>query len=337
MKAVKLSEPRGSLEIVNVEIPEPGPGEVRVKIEASGVCHTDVHLRRGDWKEVAGLVKRPLILGHEGIGVIDSIGADVDRRTIGERVGVAFLRSSCGNCRRCKAGEENVCAAATTVGMSHDGCHAEYVVAVADYVVPVPEGLTSEQAAPLCCAGVTVLGALKRAALSPGDTVAVFGIGGLGHLAVQIAKSMGARVVALDIDEAKLELASALGADDVLKADDPDLIPRLMAMDLEAVVMTTTSHQAHAVAVATVSPGGKVLLLAVPGEPVPLSAVLAVFKGVALLGQAVGSRRDLIDTFELAASGKLRCEVHTRPLEALPEVLEDLAAARVVGRVVLTP
>ena len=337
MKAVRLSEPGGTLAVVDIPVPEPGPGEVRVRIEASGVCYTDIHIADGEWREVDGLVARPVVLGHEGAGVVEALGEGVTSLAIGDRVGVPFLRSACGRCRRCLEGEENVCAAPTAFGMSHDGCHAEAVVAVAAYVVKIPDGLSSEQAAPLCCAGVTVYGAISRAGLRPGDGVAVLGVGGLGHLAIQIAKAFGARVVAVDIDDAKLDLARRLGADECLLATDPQVAQRLSAQACEVVAVTTIAPSAHELAVAAVAPGGTVLLCAVPGGGIQVSAVLAIFKGITFLSQAVGSRQDLVDTFALAASGKLHCEIHTEPLAAAPRVFDDLRNSQVVGRVVLVP
>ena len=208
MKAVKLSAPNGRVSLADVEVPTPGQGEVLIKVEASGLCYTDVHLCDGDWAVVDGLVKRDLTLGHEGVGVIEAVGPGVVDRTVGQRVAVAFLRSACGRCKQCRRGEENLCPNATVVGMSHDGLHAEYATAVADFVVPVPDGLRPAEVAPLACAGMSVLGGLRNAGVGIGTVFGVIGVGGQGHLAIQLAKTMGATVVAIE-DMLRLEQSAA--------------------------------------------------------------------------------------------------------------------------------
>ncbi len=337
MKALRLAEPRGAVEIVDVEIPQPGPGEIRVRIQASGLCYTDVHLADGDWREVDALVRRPVVLGHEGVGIVEALGEGVTSPAIGQRVGVPFLRSTCGTCGHCEAGRENVCASATAVGMSHDGCHAEFVLADAAYVVPVPDALSSEQAAPLCCAGMTVVGALNQVSIEPGMRVAVLGVGGLGHLAVQAARARGAEVVAVDIDDSKLALAKEHGAAQMLRADDPETVKTLLANPCPVVVVTSVAAEANELATLAVAYGGDVLLCAVPSDAIRISAVLAVFKGVTYHAQAVATRKDLADTFDMAARGELHCEVQSLPLEAAPQALADLRAGKIRGRVVFTP
>ena len=246
MKAVKLAEPKGEVKVVEVDVPKPGPGEVLVKVEASGLCYTDVHLCDGDWAIVDPLVKRNLTLGHEAIGIVEVLGEGVTSRTVGERVAAPFLRSACGKCKQCRRGEENHCPNVTTLGMTHDGSHAEYFTAMADFVVPVPEGVRPEQAAPLVCAGISVLGALRNAKVSVGTVFGVVGVGGQGHLAIQLAKTMGARVIAMDLNSEKLKLAQESGADEAVNVTQADAIEKLTAFAMDVVMVTAPSHEAHA-------------------------------------------------------------------------------------------
>ncbi len=337
MKAVRLSAPKGDVALVEIDRPTPGPGEILVRVEASGVCFTDVHLADGDWAEADPLIKRNLTLGHEGIGIVEELGPGVTNRAIGDRVATPFIRTTCGECRQCRSGEENHCPNVTVLGLSHDGSHAEYVVAHADFAVAVPEGVSPTQAAPLACAGMSVLGALRRAELRLGQSIGIIGIGGQGHLAVQIAKQMGATVVAIDIDPRKLDLARELGADHCVDSSNPDAIPELIAMGLEIVMITAPSHQAHQLALGIVANGGTLSLCAVPAGETPLSMTQCAFKGVRLLAQAVATRQDLADTLALAASGRLNCQVQARPLSDGPKTIDDLRAGAIVGRVVLVP
>ena len=337
MKAVKLSAPRGEVSLAEVQKPTPGDGEILIRVEACGLCYTDVHLCDGDWAIVEGLVKRDLTLGHEGVGIVEALGPNVTRRRVGERVAVPFLRSACGQCKQCRRGEENHCPNVTVLGMSHDGAQAEYVVAVADFVVPVPEGLPPAEVAPLACAGMSVLGALRKAEVGVGSVVGVVGIGGQGHLAVQLAKVMGAQVVAMDLSEDKLALATRLGADHAFAVGDEAVLPEVMALGIDVVVVTAPSHEAHRLALAVVSNGGVISLCAVPGGETPISMTVCAFKGLRLLTQAVATRQELIDVLDLAAAGRVRCEVETRPLSAGPESLAQLRDGAIVGRVVLVP
>lgn len=337
MKALKLSEPTGNIALTEVDVPQAGDGEILVKVEASGLCYTDVHLCDGDWAMVDPLVKRDLTLGHEAVGIIEAVGPGVSARTVGERVAIPFLRSACGGCKQCRKGEENHCPNVTVLGMTHDGSHAEYVVAVADFVVPVPEGLSPEQAAPLACAGMSVLGGLRNAGVTVGTTFGVIGVGGQGHLAIQLAKTMGASVVAIDLDQAKLDLATEMGADHVFLATDPDSVPQLMALGIDVVMVTAPSHEAHHLALVIVTNGGTISLCAVPGGETPISMTLCAFKGLKLLTQAVATRQELSDILDLAAAGKVSCEVETRPLEGAADSIAELRQGDIVGRVVFVP
>lgn len=337
MKALKLSEPLGTLALADTDIPTPGAGEVLIKVEASGLCYTDVHICDDDWAIVNAMVKRDLTLGHEAVGVVTALGDGVTGLAVGQRVAAWFLRSACGTCKPCRRGDENLCLTPTLIGLSHDGSHAEYVTAVADFVVPVPDGVSPEQAAPLACAGMSVLGALRNAEVSVGTTCGVIGIGGQGHLAVQIAKAMGATVVAFDIGAPKLALARELGADHAFDVTDPATMGAAAALGIDVVMVTAPSHDAHRLALAIVANGGTISLCAVPGGETPISMTLCAFKGLRLITQAVATRRELVDVLALAAAGKLTCAVETRPLSAAVESVAELRAGGIVGRVVFVP
>ena len=337
MKAVKLSEPKGAVTLEDVAIPAPSDGEILIKTEASGLCYTDVHICDGDWEMVDGKIKRDLTLGHEAIGIIEEVGNGVDDLKVGDRVAAAFLRSSCGKCKQCRRGEENHCPNATALGMSHDGSHADYVIAVADYVASVPPGLTPEQAAPLACAGLTVFSALRKCNVGVGTKFGVIGIGGQGHYAIQLAKLMGAAVYAMDVDPEKIELAERLGAEKAFMVNDESIIPELADIDMDVVMVTAPSHDAHRLAIGIVSFGGIISLCAVPGGETPISMTASVFKAIRYLSQGVGTRQDLSDLLELAAKGAIKSHVETRPLSDAPQAIDELRNRSIVGRVVFVP
>lgn len=337
MKALKLTEPGGTISIQEVDKPAPQSGEILIKIEASGLCYTDVHICDGDWALFDGVIKRDLTLGHEAIGIVESVGAGVTDIQPGMRVAAPFLRWACGKCAQCRRGEENHCPAATTIGMTHDGSHADYVVAVADFVVPVPDGLSPAQAAPLACAGMSVLGGLRNAKVGFGTRLGVIGVGGQGHYAIQLGKVMGAHVVAMDLDETKLALAKRLGADAGYNVSDESVVPDLIAENCDVVVVTAPSHDAHRLALLVTANGGTISLCAVPGGETPISMTACGFKGLKLLSQAVATRKDLTDILELASAGRIISEVEERSLDAGPESLNQLRDRAIVGRVVLVP
>ena len=227
MKAAVVTAFTEPLEIVEREVPAPGPGQVLVRIEASGLCHTDIHAAGGDWPVKPTPAVRP---GHEGVGIVEQLGAGVTSRRVGERVAIAWLGSACGACRYCVDGRETLCEQQQNSGYSVDGAFAEYAVAGAAYVVPVPDGVTSVDAAPLTCAGVTTYKAIKVAQVAPAERVGVFGIGGLGHLAVQYARIVGGTVVAVDIEPDKLDLARELGAATRVNAGRTDPVAAIQAL-----------------------------------------------------------------------------------------------------------
>src|SRR5712691_10552550 len=229
MKAAIVREYKQPLKIEETETPVPGPDEVLIKVEACGVCHCDLHIAEGDWTHLLRIIKRPLIPGHEVVGPIIQKGDTVNDLQIGDRVGVAWTHWTCGECELCKEGRENLCSKQMITGATVDGGYAEFIKAKASHVLKVPDALTSEEAAPLFCAGVTVYHAIQKSGVKPRQRLVVFGVGGLGNLAVQIAKCFGVQVIAVDIANEKLEFAEKLGADITIHAAD-DVVKQIRKM-----------------------------------------------------------------------------------------------------------
>ncbi|MGE5691060.1 MAG: alcohol dehydrogenase catalytic domain-containing protein [Pseudomonadota bacterium] len=326
MKAAVVHAFDEPLAIEDVPAPEPGEGEVRVRLETCGLCHTDIHTAHGDWEAEPTL---PLIPGHEGVGIVEA-GALAP----GTRVAIPWLGFACGDCELCRSGRENLCPRQRNTGYSSDGCFAELATADARFVVEVPQGVDPVDAAPLSCAGLTTYAAIRAAGTRAGDRVAVFGVGGLGHLALQYARIAGAEAVAVDVVPEKLELARELGAAHALHADEaPRAIRKLGGAD-RAVVVAATPAAAQA-AFASLKRGGTMVLVALPRRGVlELPIVPTVLKGITVVGSIVGTRAELRRVLELHAAGETRVVRETRPLEAVNEAMADVEAGRVPGRVV---
>jgi len=332
MKAAVLREPGAPLSIESVADPEPGPGEILIKVEACGVCHTDLHLAAGDWR----LSKLPLILGHEVAGVVTAVGAGVRNFKPGDRAGVPWIYSTCGACEFCTSDREALCPDISVTGFMVDGGYAEYLKARASHAVPIPAAISPVNAAPLMCAGLTPYRALKISGLRVGETVAVWGVGGLGHYAVQIAKAMGARVVAVDTVESKLELARELGADAVADASSgkPEKYIRDMG-GAHVVISLAPAPEAIAQGFEALRRGGTLVVVGMPPGSFTLPITRSVAKGVRILTSAVGTRQDLREVLALAAAGKIRSVAETCRLEEINEVFVRLRAGKVTGRVVI--
>jgi len=323
------------LVIRDLPVPAPGPGQILVRTEACGVCHTDLHAARGDWPAKP---TPPFVPGHEGIGLVVALGAGVTGVHEGERVGVPWLYSACGHCEYCLSAWETVCASAEYGGYTKNGGFAEYILADAAYVAHVPAGLSAVAAAPIICAGVTTYKGIKETEARPGEWLAVSGIGGLGHLAVQYAKVMGLNVVAIDVDDAKLEHATRLGADFVLNANAPDLVEALHARigaGAHGVLITAPTLSAFHQGVALTRKRGTCVLVGLPpGEfPVPLFDIVA--NRITIRGSFVGTRQDMAEALAFAADGKVAADVELQPLSAINDVLDRLANGRVASRVVI--
>jgi propanol-preferring alcohol dehydrogenase len=337
MKAALLREFAGPIVIEEVETPVPGPGDVLVKVQACGVCHSDLHLAQGDWDMLRGITKMPLIGGHEIVGVVSSVGEGVTDLKIGDRVGVPWLHWSCGECEYCCAGRETLCGKQKITGCTVDGGFAEYVKAPSTHAAKVPDTLSAEEAAPLLCAGLTVYKALKNSGIEKGERLAIFGVGGLGHLAVQIGHAMGAQVCAIDITDEKLALARSLGAEWTVNAATEQVPKTLRTIGgAHVALVTSASAAAYETALRCLRKGGTLAVVGMPNEPFKVSAVAMVAGEIRIVASAVGTRDDLRELFELVAKFPIRCHVETRPLEALPEVFEQMKRGAVLGRVVIT-
>jgi propanol-preferring alcohol dehydrogenase len=318
--------------------PEIGSGEVLVKVHACGLCHSDLHIARGDWEMLKPITKLPLIPGHEIAGTIAAVGPDVAEVAVGDRVGVPWLHWTCGQCEFCRSGQEVLCGKQKITGVTVDGGFAEYVKAPASHVAKLPDSLSFTEAAPLLCAGLTVYRALKRSQLSAGQRLAVFGAGGLGHLAIQVAKQMGAEAGAIDIADDKLTLAQECGADWTINSNVTPPHKKLRELGGAHVVMVTSgSRAAYEAGLRAMRKGGTLAVVGMSPDPVPVSTVALVALEARIVASSVGTRDDLRDLLAMAASGKVRCHAETRPLEAAPEALAQMHAGSLVGRVVLQP
>jgi propanol-preferring alcohol dehydrogenase len=338
MKAAVLHEFKTPLVIEEVPRPIPEAHEVLIEVEACGVCHSDLHVADGDWTQLAGIVKKPLILGHEIAGRVVETGGEVRDLQIGDRVGVPWVHWTCGECEFCREGNENLCKKQQITGVTVDGGYAEFVKAPANHALKVPGGLSSIEAAPLFCAGVTVYRALKKPGISPGQRLAVFGVGGLGHLAVQIGRGLGAEVTAIDISDEKLALAKSLGASTVLNASSTDVVKELRGRGgVHVALVTSAAKAAYSMAFHCVRPTGTLLAVGLPADDICFPPILMAASEVGIQASAVGTRQDQREVLAMAAAGKVRCQVAARPLADANEVLEELRRGQIRGRTVLTP
>lgn len=333
MKAAVVTSFTAPLEILEHEVPEPGSGEVLVHLEACGLCHTDIHAAHGDWPAKPRL---PLIPGHEGVGIIEKLGAHVTNRALGERVAIPWLGYACGECRYCIDGRETLCEKQQNSGYSVDGAFAEYAVANARFAVPVPEGISPVEAAPLTCAGVTTYKALKVARIVPTERVAVFGIGGLGHLAVQYARIMGGSVIAVDIEDAKLDLAHELGAEQLVNASKVDPVAAIQALGgADVSVVLAASPRVFEQAFSALNRGGRLVCVALPAdERMTISIFDTVIKGISIIGSIVGTRQDLTEVFALHAAGRTRIVADGRHLEQVNEAMTEVLSGKALARLV---
>ena len=323
------------LVLKEVAIPVPGPGQILVKTEACGVCHTDLHAAGGDWPVKPAL---PFTPGHEAIGIVVALGVGVTAVKKGDRVGVPWLYSACGHCEYCLSAWETVCAEAQFGGYTKNGGFAEYILADPNYVAHIPDGLTAVEAAPLICAGITTYKGIKETQAKPGQWIAISGCGGLGHLAIQYAKAMGLHVAGIDIDDGKLALATKLGADLVInaKSGDPALtLKEATGGGAHGVLITAPSLSAFHQGVAMTRKLGTCVLVGLPpGEfPVPLFDVVA--NCITIRGSFVGTRQDMAEALAFGAEGKVKADIELQPLSAINTIFDRLKKGDVPARVVL--
>ena len=335
MHAAFVEHFKQGLVLRETDIPTPGPGQILIKTEACGVCHTDIHAASGDWPVKPNL---PFIPGHEGIGRVTALGSGVTTIREGDRVGVPWLHSACGHCEYCLTAWETICPSEQFTGYSVNGAFAEYLIADPNYVAHVPANLSAAQAAPIICAGITSYKGIKQTEAKPGEWLAVSGIGGLGHLGIQYAKHMGLKVCDVDIDEGKLALAKTLGADATVNAkvgDPAAAVKKLTDGGAHGVLITAPSLGAFKQGVGMTRKHGICVLVGIPpGDfPVPLFDVVA--NCISIRGSFVGNREDLAEALSFASEGKVKADIELQPLAAINTVFERLEHGDVPARVVL--
>jgi alcohol dehydrogenase, propanol-preferring len=334
MKAAVVRQFGQPLQIEEVPVKMPGTNEVLVKVIASGVCHTDLHAVDGDWPVKP---KMPLIPGHEGVGYVVAVGPGVKNVKEGDAVGVPWLYSACGGCEHCITGWETLCESQQNGGYSVDGGFAEYVVADARYVGHLPNNPNFLEFAPILCAGVTVYKGLKETETKPGEWVAISGIGGLGHVAVQYAKAMGMHVAAIDVADDKLDLAKRLGADLVVNAKEqnPGEFLKKETGGMHGCLVTAVSPIAFKQGLETLRRKGTMALNGLPPGTFDLDIFNTVLNRITIRGSIVGTRKDLQEAIDFAAEGKVKANVTAAKLEDVNDVFDKMKKGQIEGRMVL--
>ena len=335
MQAAQVEHFGQPLVLKELDIPVPGPGQILVKTEACGVCHTDLHAAHGDWPLKPAL---PFTPGHEGIGIVTALGAGVTAVKEGDRVGVPWLYSACGHCEYCLAAREPVCGEAQFGGYTKNGGFADYIVADPNYVAHIPASLSAREAAPLICAGVTSYKGIKETQARPDEWIVISGVGGLGHLAVQYAVAMGLQVCAVDIDDGKLEHAKRLGAAAVVNAKHGDpaaAVKQITGGGAHGVLITAPSLAAFKQGVSMTRKFGTCVLVGIPPGEFPTPLFDVVVNCISIRGSFVGGRRDMAEALAFAAACKVKADIELQPLSAINSVFTRLLAGDVPSRVVL--
>jgi alcohol dehydrogenase, propanol-preferring len=337
MRAAVLRKMGARLEMESLPVPKPGQGDILIEVVACGVCHSDLHAIDGDWSPLPNL---PLIPGHEVTGTVAALGAGVVDFEVGQRVGVPWMYSSCGACEYCLGGMETICKKGEATGYSKPGGYAEFMVAPAAYCGHLADGIDLYEMAPILCAGVTTYRGLKRTGVRPGQWVAVIGVGGLGHLAVQYARAMGMRVVAVDVGDDQLKLARKLGAEITVNAREGD--PATAIQDriegVHGAIVAAVSPQAFEQSIAMLRPAGVVAWIGLPGGDKDMirASISSIVNGEkTVTGSNVGTRADLAEAIDFASRGLVTARIEKQPLKAASEVLERMRQGKLVGRVVL--
>lgn len=332
--AVVRDQSDGYVDIVEKQLRPIRDNEALVDVEYCGVCHTDLHVANGDFGEQPGRV-----IGHEGIGIVREIGADVRSLKVGDRVSIAWFFEGCGHCEYCTTGRETFCREVKNAGYTVDGAMADQVIVTADYAVKVPDNLDPVAASSITCAGVTTYKAIKESKIRPGEWLAVFGAGGLGNLAIQYAKNVfNAKLAVVDINDEKLDLAKKLGADLVINSakDDPAKVIQERCGGAQAAVVTAVAKVAFNAAVDCLKAGGGVLVaVALPVDTMDLSIPRVVLDGIEVVGSLVGTRNDLKEAFQFAADGQVKPIVQTRRLDEVNDIIDEMRAGQIEGRMVV--
>lgn len=321
--------------VKDVERPTPGPNQALVKLIASGICHTDLHAAKGDWPV---LPEPPFIPGHEGIGEIVELGPGEHDVAVGDIVGNAWLWSACANCEFCRTGRETFCPNAQYGGYTQNGSFGEYMLVDTRFAPRIPDGVDYLEAAPILCAGVTVYKALKVSNIRPGQFMVISGIGGLGHIAVQYAKAMGMRPIAVDIADSKLELAKSLGAEFTVNARDVDpaeAVREFTDGGAHGVLVTAVHEKAFGQALGMTRTNGTIVFNGLPPGEFPVSVFDVVFRGLTITGSLVGTRQDMEEALDFYARGLIKPKVAECGLDDVADVFEKLESGGIDGRVAI--
>lgn len=335
MKAAVVRAYGEPLSLEEVPLPEVPPGQILVKVAACGVCHTDLHAADGDWPVKPPL---PFIPGHEGAGHVAAVGAGVRGIREGDRVGVPWLHTACGHCEHCLTGWETLCDGQQMTGYTVNGGFAEYVLADPAYVGQLPDGLSFESLAPILCAGVTAYKGLKVLDVRPGQWVAIVGVGGLGHLAVQYARAMGLHVAAVDIDTSRLQMAQRLGAELCINAAECDPAATLQQelRGVHGALVTAVSRESFGQSLGMLHKRGTMSMVGLPPGDFALPIFDVVLNAKTVRGYIVGSRKDLNEALQFAAEGKVQAATTTYRLDDINHILDELRVGRIDGRAVLS-
>lgn len=323
----------GYFDVKDVTLRDLKPGEALVKMEYCGLCHTDLHVASGQFGKVPGR-----ITGHEGVGKVVKVYPGVTTLKPGDRVSIAWFYSGCGHCEYCVSGNEALCRHVLNSGYTVDGAMAEYCIVKANYAVKVPDNLDPIKATSVTCAGVTTYKAIKTSQIQPGQWIAMYGAGGLGNLGVQWAKNVfDAHVIAVDINDEKLESAKKVGADLVVnsKKEDPAKFIQDKIGGAHAAVVTATAPICYDQAIGSVRAGGKVICVSLPDGNIQVPISKTVLDGIQIIGSLVGTRQDLAESFQLAAEGGIDPIVHTRKLEEINDIVDEMKQGKIVGRMVV--
>lgn len=333
MKAVQISKAGGDFELVERDIPEPGPGQVRIKVEACGICHSDFLVKDGVWPGI----EYPRVPGHEVAGRIDAVGAGVTEWTLGQRVGVGWHGGHCFKCEACRRGHFVLCQFQKITAISFDGGYAEYMVARSEAVAAMPDDLPAAEAAPLMCAGITVFNALRHSGARAGDTVAVQGIGGLGHLGIQYARQMGFHTLAIGRGQDKAPLARKLGAHEFIDTTAGSVGPDLQKLGGARVILATAPDaKSISALVSGLATDGKLVVVGAPGEPLTVNALDLISGRRSIQGWPSGTAKDSEDTLRFSVQSGVRPMIEKFPLAKAAEAYDQMISGRARFRVVLT-
>lgn len=334
MRAAVVPELGAPLTVTDIALPTPGPGEALVKLETSGVCHTDLHAAHGDWPVKP---QPPFVPGHEGYGTVVAVGPGVTDLKAGDKVGNAWLWSACGRCEYCRTGWETLCESQRNGGYGVNGSFGDHMLVDATYAPRIPDGVDPLEVAPILCAGVTVYKGLKVTDTRPGQWVAISGVGGLGHVAVQYARAMGLRVVAVDIDDDKLALARRLGAEVTVNGRSLHAVEEVQQTTggVHGVLVTAVAPEPFSQAIGFARRGGTIVLVGLPPGAFPLPIFDVVLRGLTIRGSIVGTRQDMAEALDFYARGLIHPTVEAARLEDINEVFGRMERGQIDGRVVI--